>query len=85
MGRLGVSHIRHVHIRGLAMWVCDNCGAMFDEPELEHDTYENYCGVGGMFSNSHDLLLEVCPSCGSEDIASYCEDEDETEGAIWTD
>ena len=67
------------------MWVCDNCGAMFDEPELEKDTYENYYGVSGMFPNSHSMTLEVCPCCGSEDIASYCEDEDETEGAIWTD
>lgn len=59
------------------MWVCDNCGAMFDEPELENDTYESYYGVSSMFSNSHSMMLEVCPCCGSEDIASYCEDADE--------
>ena len=85
MGRLGGSHSRPVSDRGLVMWVCDNCGAMFDEPELEKDTYENYFGVSSMFTNSHSMTIEVCPSCGSEDIASYCEDEDETEGAIWTD
>lgn len=84
MGRLGISHIWLINHRGLAMWVCDNCGAMFDEPELEKDTYENYFGVSSMFSNSHSMTLEVCPSCGSEDIASYCEDEDEGD-LIWTD
>lgn len=84
MVRLAVSHSRYVRYRWLAMWVCDNCGAMFDEPELEKDTYENYFGVGSMFSNSHSMTLEVCPMCGSEDIASYCEDEDEGD-LIWTD
>ena len=77
MGKFGDTCIHAVCDRRLVMWVCDNCGAMFDEPELVRDTYESYFGVSSMFSNSHTMTLEVCPSCGSEDIASYCEDDDE--------
>lgn len=85
MGWLGVSDIRFIGDRGLDMWKCDNCGALFDEPEVERESYEGYYGVSGMFSDRHYFSIEVCPSCGSEDIDSYCEEEDELEGAIWED
>lgn len=65
--------VRH---RGLAMWVCDNCGAEFDEPEQEQESYENYYGVSSMFSDRHYFTLQVCPNCGSEDIVEE-DDEDE--------
>ena len=58
------------------MWVCDNCGAMFSDPDTERCSYEDYYGVGSMFANRNYFTLEVCPSCGSEDIASYCEEDD---------
>ena len=57
------------------MWVCDNCGAMFDEPKEQREAYEDYYGVSSMFSDRHYFTMEVCPSCGSEDIESYCEDD----------
>ena len=50
------------------MWICDNCGAEFDEPEQEQESYENYYGVSSMFSDRHYFTLQVCPNCGSEDI-----------------
>ena len=62
--------------RGLAMWICDNCGAEFDEPEQEQESYENYYGVASMFSDRHYFTLQVCPNCGSEDIVEE-DDEDE--------
>lgn len=59
------------------MWVCDNCGAMFSDPDEKRESYESYYGVGSMFPDRHYFTMEVCPSCGSEDITSYCEEDDD--------
>lgn len=47
---------------------CDNCRRTFDEPDEEHTTYEDYCGVRSLFPNTTPMTLYVCPYCGSEDI-----------------
>ena len=68
MGFMGRNHIPYVLLRGLAMWICDNCNAEFDEPEEEMESYESYYGVSSMFPDRHYFTMQVCPCCGSEDI-----------------
>lgn len=53
---------------------CDNCGARFEEPELERVCWEDYYGVSSMFPNSNYGEIAVCPNCCSEDI--YEEEEE---------
>lgn len=50
------------------MWICDNCGLTFDEPVHETVAWEQYYGVGSLFSNYNYGAISVCPCCGSEDI-----------------
>lgn len=85
MGRLGVSDICPVRDRGLVMWKCEMCGSVFSEPDSIEYCPEDYYGVSSMFPNRNTAYYDACPECGSEEIHSYCEDEDETEGAIWED
>lgn len=61
------------------MWICDNCDAEFDEPEEQMESYENYYGVSSLFSDRHYFTMQVCPCCGSEDIA------EREEGEEWED
>lgn len=67
------------------MWKCEMCGAIFSEPDSIRYCPEEYYGVSSMFPNKNIAYYDACPECGSEEINSYWEDEDETEGAIWED
>lgn len=54
------------------MYLCDNCGAEFDEPELSCSR-ENLDG-----ENGYALVTEkFCPDCGAEEM--YFEELEETE------
>lgn len=59
------------------MYVCDNCGARFEEPEQERTTYEHY--FGAEWSGGIPYVYEVCPDCGSEDFEEIDEEEEEDE------
>ena len=61
------------------MYRCWNCGWKFEEPEHETISHEDYCGVGSMFprASHHYFPLHTCPSCGSEEIEEYSDEEDE--------
>lgn len=49
-------------------YVCDNCGTIFKEPKYKNVRGESYYGVGSDFPDSHEITLNVCPSCEYEDI-----------------
>lgn len=57
------------------MWTCDNCGAEFEEPEVERVCWEDYFGVSSMFASYNYGDITVCPNCGSEDIEEMEDDE----------
>ncbi len=59
------------------MWKCNDCGSIFSEPDSRRFCYEDECGVSSMFSDRHYGEYDVCPYCGSGDIDSYWEDEDD--------
>ena len=58
------------------MYKCRHCGSYFSTPESVKYCLEEYNGVSSLFGNRTYGYYDVCPECGSEDIASYCEDED---------
>lgn len=53
------------------MFFCNDCGAIFEEPEYERVCWEDYYGVSSMFNNYNYGDVEVCPECTSEDIEEY--------------
>ena len=59
------------------MYVCNHCGAMFEEPETERICLEDYYGVGGAFGNSNYGYIDVCPECGSDNFDEVYEDDTE--------
>ena len=63
------------------MWKCEMCGSIFSEPDSIRYCYEDYYGVSSMFPNRNYGYYDACPYCGSEEIDSFYESEDEE----WTD
>ena len=61
------------------IYICERCGAEFEEPDTESFCYEDECGVSSMFSTRHYGETEVCPECGSPSIERSYKDEDEEE------
>lgn len=63
------------------MYKCYNCGAIFEEPDYETISKEDYFGVGSMFPRySHTYFtLETCPNCHSEDFDYYYEEDEDEE------
>ena len=55
---------------------CFICNKLFDEPELKNTTYESYYGVAGELSSRTPITIELCPYCGSEEIAESSEEEE---------
>lgn len=53
------------------MYKCEECERVFDEPEIEHTTYEYYYGVSDLFPDSHSMEIHKCPYCHEEN--SYFE------------
>lgn len=58
-------------------WKCDRCGSIFDEPELVSYCKEDYNGVSDLFGRRTWGNYPVCPDCGSEDIDTYLDEEEE--------
>ena len=58
-----------------SMYKCLDCNRVFDEFDTKRTSYESYFGVSDLFPNSHNLTIEVCPRCGSENISevNLCE------------
>lgn len=52
------------------MYICKNCNATFEQCDCEHKrtTYEDYYGVYDEFESHHELILELCPYCMSEEV-----------------
>lgn len=50
------------------MYYCEHCGQEFEEPKIEKTTYEDFYGVGDQFQDKHDMNLEKCPYCGSDEF-----------------
>ena len=61
------------------MYRCEDCGSFFDEPEQVRYCKDEYNGTCDLFGNWQYGYYDACPYCGSEEINSYCE-EDEYEG-----
>lgn len=59
------------------MYKCQDCGAIFYEPDEKHTTYEWEYGVADLFGSSHPLTISICPECGSENIDDYYEEEED--------
>lgn len=52
---------------------CNNCGKIFleeDAPSVR-TSYEDYYGVGHLFSYSTPLTYYVCPHCGDESLEDF--------------
>ncbi len=58
------------------MYICNECGAHFDEPHERTFCLEDDFGVGSMFHDKHYGTMNVCPYCESNDFR-YVEDDDE--------
>lgn len=61
------------------MYYCEDCGEIFEEPQIKHTTYESYYGVWSDFSSHTPLDLKLCPSCGSDNLSPYEYDYEEEE------
>ena len=61
------------------MYKCELCGSMFSEPDSIRYCKDEYNGTSDLFGNWQYGHYDACPYCGSEEIHSYCE-EDEYEG-----
>lgn len=48
------------------MYRCPNCGKEFEEPSIRITSYEDYFGI--WYPDRHELILNICPYCGSEEI-----------------
>lgn len=48
------------------MWYCENCKNEFEEPTRKEISFEEYYGVGHLFSSDHKTTIMVCPCCGSD-------------------
>lgn len=48
------------------MYKCNNCGKIFEEPEIIKTTYEHYYGVSNLLESRTDLSYEACPYCTDE-------------------
>lgn len=59
------------------MWKCEDCGSLFDEPESVRYNIDEYNGVSDLFGNWQYGYYDACPFCGSEEIASYYEEDDD--------
>ena len=66
------------------MYRCEDCKAMFVEPESIEICYEDYYGVSSMFADRHYGSQSVCPVCGSEQIEEIWCDEDCMDCSWWT-
>ena len=61
------------------MYICNECGCMFEDPDVRRTTYESYYGDYSEVSSHTTLYLDICPRCGSDDIEVKEEDEEEEE------
>ena len=59
------------------MYKCDDCGSVFNEPDSVRYCYEEECGVTSLFGDRHYGYYDACPYCGSEEINSYYEEDEE--------
>ena len=50
------------------MYKCNNCENRFEEPSRKRISFEDYYGVGNLFSNHHYTDMLVCPNCDDDDI-----------------
>lgn len=75
------------------MYRCCKCYEMFEEPETKNIISEEYLGINHLFPNQTRMNVDICPSCGDEDIEElrkcdicdewFSEDElEDTEGMI---
>jgi len=58
------------------MYVCHDCCSLFDEPLVKKD-WEVHDELSG--SPKEYFYIPICPFCGSEEIDSYIEEEDDGE------
>ena len=58
------------------MFICNECDAMFNEPEFESVCMEEYNGVADLFPGSRTYKsFARCPECGSDDLEEhYCDE-----------
>lgn len=57
------------------MYICEECGCVFDDPLRVNTTYESYYGVSDSFHSGTQMQLELCPNCRSEEHREVEEDE----------
>lgn len=50
------------------MFYCNDCKNEFEEPKKEKTNYEEYYGVNDKFADKHEMFLEKCPHCDSDNI-----------------
>lgn len=50
------------------MYYCRDCKNEFDEVKQKRISFEDYYGVSVLFPDKHEMNLEICPHCGSEEI-----------------
>lgn len=57
------------------MYICEECGCVFDDPLRVNTTYESFYGVSDSFDSSTPMELNLCPNCRSEEYKEVEEDE----------
>ena len=65
------------------MYICEHCGAIFDEPRLSthYESRGEYWG----FPAYEKMVYAYCPECGSEDINDYYPDDEDEYDDEWED
>lgn len=55
------------------MYICEDCGSVFEEPKRKQITFESYYGVSDLFDSRTRMDLLTCPLCDSEDFEEAVE------------
>lgn len=57
------------------MYICRDCGEVFEDLETEFVDLEEEAGVGSEFGDHHYEERGVCPACGYFDIHEMTDEE----------
>lgn len=58
------------------MYICNNCGSAFEEPETVRYCKDEFNGTDDLFGNWQYGEYAACPDCGSEEIEETYEEEE---------
>lgn len=67
----------HYRKEKLKMYICNRCGAIFEEYRIK--TYQEYRGEFWGFPAYEEMTYAYCPECGDESFDDYYPDDEDEE------